>query len=141
MQKKSPPFWRALFLVEKTKPDNTEECKHPVFPGDFFPFFIGPAAVGNGHFIDPGSQFGDFGRELGFKAEAVRFQLNLIEKLTSEHLVTDFHVRQIQIVQHIGKQRQKFVAQIVPEKEHPVGTAEKAGAIHDIGPVVHDRFQ
>jgi hypothetical protein len=84
-------------LVEKTEPYNGKYGGKTIPPADLFTFLIRSAAIADRHFINSKTFFGDFHGEFGFKTEAILFDPNIIEHLFFEHLVTGFHIRQVQV--------------------------------------------
>ena len=120
-----PLSCRQGFLFEKPKPDNSKKGFKIVLPGNLFAFLIGTTAVGYGNLIDFELQSGNFGGDLGLKTKLVRFQINPIDNMTPENLVSHLHIGKIQVVEQIGKQGQEFIADLVPKKEHTMGPPKK----------------
>ena len=66
---------------------------------------------------------GQLGGYLRFESEAPLADLQAVEHVGPEGFVAGLHVRQVQVCKHIGQKGQEFVADIVPEKEYPVGSS------------------
>lgn len=60
----------------------------------------------------------DFDCEFRFKTKAVAFKGNRIEDASFKNLIAGFHVRQVQIGEHIGQGGQEHIAQVMPEKKY-----------------------
>jgi len=102
---------------------------HAIFPTDFLALRISPAAVRNAYLVDSTAPSGNFGDNFGFNSETIFFYPNRFDKGSFERLVAGFYVRQIKVGAHVGKQRQKPVADHVPEKKDAMRSpAHEAGA-------------
>jgi hypothetical protein len=64
--------------------------------------------------------------ELGLEGEPVRAEPQVGEHLAPESLVAGLHVGEVEVVEHVGEQRQRLVAEIVPEQVHPLRAPEEA---------------
>jgi len=89
-----------------------------VLPADFFPFFVSPAVIGYADLVNAASFPGDFSGQFRFDAEAVLFEGNILNDVGSESFVTGFHIRQVQVREHVGKKCEHAVAHVMPEYSH-----------------------
>ena len=104
-------------LTEDVVFNNTPQCPQPVFPGYFFSFLLGAAIIRNAHFINAYAfDTGKFGSDLGLKTETVFRQRNRLDELPTHHLVTGFHIRQVEVGKHVGEFGQEFIADTMPVK-------------------------
>ena len=84
--------------VSKEGPDRLES----VPPCNFLAVFVGAPAVGNWVLVDPISLLGHLRRDFWLEVEAIGLDYDLFEDLSPKDLVTSFHVRQIQVSEHVG---------------------------------------
>src|SRR6266542_47587 len=99
--------------------DVDEGCQ-AIPPADLLPLGVGSPVVGNGHLINPASQLRHLHRNLRLEAKAARLDRDPFQHLGPKHLITDFHVREIQIGHHITEGGQYMVTDSMPEIEHAV---------------------
>src|SRR5580765_6815864 len=118
----------AQQIVTKDVPERGKS----VSPGNFLSFRVGAARIGDRYFIDPQVSSGDFCSELRFESKTVRSKLHPLQYLASEHLVTGFHVRELQVREHVGEQRKKLVSGVVPKIVNPLRPSKKPRTINDI---------
>jgi hypothetical protein len=57
--------------------------------------------VGDGDFVNARVHAGDFGSDFRLEAEAIFLNFDGLNKLAPEGLVAGFHVREIQIGEHV----------------------------------------
>ena len=89
--------------------------------------------IGNAHFENAQTAYGGFGDDFRFEAETVLLDWDALDDLAPEHLITGFHIRQVQVGEHVREQREESVAHTVPEIEYPVASArEKPGTDHHV---------
>src|SRR5487761_132980 len=131
---------RGSFLVEETITQNCVQRHHAVTPRNFLSFFIGTARVRDRHFVDPPPSLGHSRRHFRLKAEAIRAQPHPPNHFLSENLVTGFHVGERQVRDNVGKQRQEFISNVMPEEVNALRAAQKPRSVHNIGAAVQDRF-
>ena len=74
---------------------------HTIAPADLLTLLIGSSGVRNTNLIDSTTLFGDLGGDLRFKAEAVFLDRNALDHLAPEDLVTNLHIRQIEVGEYI----------------------------------------
>jgi len=56
-----------------------------------------------------------------------------LNHLAFEELIAGFHVRQVQVGEHVGEEGEEFVAQGMPEKQDAVRVAaHEARSVHDV---------
>ncbi len=104
-------------MLEKSVLDDTAQGTHPISPLDFFPFSVSAATIRNTNFIYPGVQFCNLGSQLGFQTKSTLLDGYLLYYFLPEDLIARFHVREIEVGQHIRKQCQGFIPHHVPEIE------------------------
>jgi hypothetical protein len=96
-----------FFSSEEIKEEVFEEDvkgADAVFPVYFFSFGVGSTVVGDAHLVEPDLfYFGEFKGHLGFETEPVFGEMDLLDDLGAEDLVTGFHIREVEVAQHIGK--------------------------------------
>ena len=69
----------------------------------------GAAVVGDGNFVDAHSEAGDFGGDLGFEAEAIFFDSDLLSDLAAKDFVASLHIREVG--HHVGEHGEKEVSE------------------------------
>ena len=87
--------------IEKFIANDVEEGGDPVPPADFFAFVVIPAGIGNGHFVETAFQLGQLYGDLWLEPEALGSEPDLVEEFPAEDFVTGFHIRQVQIGEHV----------------------------------------
>ena len=109
---------RRIEIVDQ--PELEDHCKSfdTVFPADLLALFIRAPVVADGHFVDAQLALGALHHNLRLKAEAVRTDGDAFEQVSAENLVTGFHVRQVEIAEHVGNHREPLVDHGVPEGQH-----------------------
>src|ERR1051326_6190911 len=105
--------------VEESIPDDLKQRCHAVAPGNFLSFRIVATAVADWHFVNSPTAFGDLRGELGLKTKPIRSQTHALNHFSAKYLVAGFHVGEIEVRQHVGKQSQKLISHRMPEEEHP----------------------
>src|SRR5687767_94057 len=134
---------RRLHLArEQVVPDGAPHATHAVAPADLLALGVVAAEVRDRHLVDPPAGLRDLRRDLGLEAEAALPDYEAIEDLDAECLVAGPDVREIDVRQHVGEQRQQPVPDRVPEEEHAVRAAAKeARAEDDVGEPALDRVE
>ena len=83
----------------------------------FLAFGIGSAIVGNSYFVNAEVwNADDLCRYLRFKAKSFFFQGNIFNDVCTKKFVAGFHIREVQIGEHVGSCREEFIPDRVPEK-------------------------
>ncbi|MPM73311.1 hypothetical protein SDC9_120291 [bioreactor metagenome] len=124
--------------------ENAIERTESVFPADFLSFAVRSWIVLNCTFINAVFPFRDIGGDLRFEAETVFFQSrgDFLNHFPAEQLVAGFHVRDVEVGEHIGAGREGLVHPRVPEIENPsCARTEITRAEHHIGFSGEHRFQ
>ena len=80
-----------------------------VLEADLLAFFVGAAVVRDRHFVDARAHARDLARDFGLDAEVLRLQVEAIGDVADEHLVAGLHVRQVQVGERVGQQRQDLL--------------------------------
>ncbi len=88
---------------------NAPQRSDTILPGDFFPLFLSASGVRDTYLKDPALKTGDLRDDLGLEAETILLDVDFVEDIACQNFVTAFHVRQIEIGEHVGHQRQNFV--------------------------------
>ena len=91
----------AVGSIEKMKAYDTVESADSIFPADFLALAVIPARIGYRDFVDMAAQARQLGGYLGFKTETVGTQADILDNRSLEHLVTDFHIGQVEIGKHV----------------------------------------
>jgi hypothetical protein len=131
---KGPLEPQGLLRLKRSVFQNAVDGAETVLPANFLALFKGSAVVGDAYFVD--ADFGDarnFGRHLGFKAKALFGQMQRLHHFALEELVAGFHIRQVQVGEHVGEEGEEFVAQGMPEKQDAVRVAaHEARSVNDV---------
>ena len=89
--------------------------------------------VGNACFIDSTPLPGYLRRDLWFETKTVLHQVDRLDGVSFKELITGLHVRQVQVGEHIGQERQKLITHVMPKVEDPVrSSTHKTGTEHCI---------
>src|SRR5207237_8241216 len=116
-----------------------KQRRDTIAPGDLLAFAVGPAAVRDGQLPDAGARLGQPCRELHFDSEALRPERQTLEEVGPDQLVARLHVRQVQVGEHVGDEREEVVADGVPEEQYAMKGSLEAGAVHGVALAVPDR--
>ena len=127
--------------TEKIEAENVPERKQSVLHPDLFTFRVGSTVVADRHFVNYGIGFGNLGRHFDFDAETAGRDRHIADDVAAERLVSGFHIRHVQVRQHIRKHRQHIVGNIVVEVQHARCAAHhEARTIDDIGMAIENRL-
>src|SRR5439155_10825382 len=85
---------------------------------ELLPLGVSASAVRDPLFVNSTARAGEFGNNFRLNAKPIFFYLNRFDKWGLEGFVPCFHVGQIDIGQHVGEQRQKFVSHHVPKEKN-----------------------
>src|SRR5438270_4426912 len=109
-------------------------------PSYFFPFFVGSTVVRDANFKDLASAFGHLRYKLGLHSKPIFFDAKRLDDFTPEYFVTRFHVRKIQVREHVRQESEKPVSDHVPKINHAVRLAsEKTRTENYIGAMFENR--
>src|SRR6185312_338224 len=89
-----------------------------ILPADLLPFLVSSSVIIDRHLINPKLPLGACHRYLRVEAKAVRADRYALENVGTEDLITSLHVRDGQIAEHVRDQRQCFIDQRMPERQH-----------------------
>jgi hypothetical protein len=134
-------YRRGGLSVGEAETDDTPEGLNPVFPSDFFAFFVGAAGVRDGDFVDAPVPFCDFGGDFRLEAETIGFELNTLEDFAAKDFVASLHVGEFEIGEDVGKQGKHFIGDVMPKIVDTLRSAEEAGAKDNVGTTVNDGFE
>jgi len=76
--------------------------------------------VRDGDFVDADATLGELGGDLRFETETIFFDRDGLKDFPTHSFVACLHIREIQISEHIGHEREEAIAHGVPEVEHAV---------------------
>jgi len=99
---------------------NAPNSADAVFPIDLFAFGVGAAVVGDGDFVNADAFFGELGCDLGLEAEAVFLDGDGLQNFPAHGFVAGLHIREVQVGEHVGHEREELVPQGVPKIQHAV---------------------
>ena len=121
------------------RPDRLERVLQP----DLLALLVGAAVVRDRHFVDARAHPRDLAGDLGLDAEVARLQIESIGDVADEHLVAGLHVREVQVGERIGQERQHPVADRMPEIEDAMAARrpEKARAVDHVGLALENRLE
>lgn len=98
--------------------------------------------VGDGDFVDADTLLGELGGDLRLETETVFLDWDGLQNFPPHSLVACLHIREVQISEHIGHEREEAVAHGVPKVEHPVFLrTDKTRAKNGISFSTEDRVQ
>lgn len=119
--------------------ENGVQGAHAVLPSDLFSLGVSAAVVGDPDLEDPHPETGGLGGQFRFDAETVFLDLDAREHLAAKDLVAAFHVREVDVREHVAEHGEEAVPDHVPIEDHPVRTrAGETGAEDDVGLAVDD---
>ena len=93
------------------------EGANAVLPTDFLSFAIRAARIADRHFEDPGAALGELDRKLGFHVESGTFERNALQQVGASHFVAGFHIREIEVGNHVAQECEELVAESVTEEK------------------------
>ena len=130
---------RVLRLAHAVLDDRPERGEG-VLQADLLPFLVGPAVVRDRHLVDAVAAPRDLRGDLRLDPEPARFDRDRLDDLAAEHLVAGLHVGQVQVGEHVRRERQHPVPDRVPEVEDAaLAASEEPRAVHDVGVSLLDR--
>ena len=98
----APPFFGYRSLsAEQVVSENTINRHQTILPATLFTFSVGASIIGNWHLINPAPFSRELGGEFRLEAKAILLDLHAIEQLATKHLITGFHIREIEIRKHV----------------------------------------
>lgn len=100
-------------IVFKNAPDGTK----PILPPDFFTLSVSTAGTTHADLINATAKTGDLGCYFRFDSKAVFLNPKLPNDFTTEHLVTTFHIGQVEICQEIAEQGKNLISERVPKQK------------------------
>src|ERR1700730_15127927 len=103
--------------------DDAVERPDAIAPADLLALGVVATVVGDAHLVDPPAGPGHFGGDLGLEAKAVLLELDRLDDLATEGLVAGLHVGEVQVGEHVRRQREEAVADRMPEIQHSMGAA------------------
>ena len=109
----------------------------------FLPSSYVAAVVRDRHFVDAGAHPRDLAGDLRLDPEVARLQIQTIGDVADEHLVAGLHVRQVQVGERVGQERQQPVADRVPEIQDamPARRSQKSRTVDDVGLAFEDGLE
>src|SRR5579862_5090856 len=128
-------------MDSKRVPEDAPEDAEAVGPFDFLSLRVISSAVADADLIDGAAELGNFRGEFGFDAEAILLDADALEHVGAEHFVARLHIGEVEIREHIDQQREKFIADRMPEIQHAVLIADaEARTIDYLSAAIDDRF-
>src|SRR5690606_1083936 len=103
--------------VQETELEDQPERLHPIPPPDVLAFCVGATVVADRNLIDASTPLSEASSHLRLDAEAIAGQPQTLEYVSANRLVPRFHVRELEVVRHVRRQRQEGVAECVPEEQ------------------------
>jgi hypothetical protein len=98
--------------------------------------------IADGDFVDAELALGAFHDNLRLKAEAVRTDRDTLEEVRAEDLIAGFHVREVEIAEHVGNQGEALIDHGVPEGEDARLFAGKVARAEDgVGVAIQQRAE
>ena len=119
-----PACLQIVFKNRVNRPD-------AILPVDLLSFRISPAVVRDSHFVHSTAFTGKLRDNFGFNTKTIFFYLNRFNDRGMERFVARFHVRQINIGQHVGEHGQKLVAHHMPEKKDAMWSCTQESGTKD----------
>src|SRR5436189_227337 len=117
---------------------NVEHRRHPVAPGDLLPLGVGAAAVRDGQLPDARARLRQPRCQFDLDPEPRRRERQPLQQVRTNHLVARLHVREVQIGEHVGDEREEVVPDGVPEEQDAMRAALETGAVHGVSPPLLD---
>src|SRR5207245_8536092 len=94
---------------EQVVPQDMEHRRQPVAPGDLLPLGVGAAAVGDGQLPDARARLREPRRQLDLDPEPLGREWQAFQEVGPDHLVAGIHIREVQIGEHVGDERETVV--------------------------------
>ena len=106
-----PFFFQYLsFTPRKRILDDTPDGADAVFPIDLLALGVGAPVVGDSDFVDADTLLGELGGDLRLESKAIFLDRDGLNDFPPHGLVACLHIREIQIGEHIGHEREEAVA-------------------------------
>src|SRR5690349_5978660 len=92
-------------------------------------------------FVNSAAQTRYFDREFRLESETITAKPQRIQDLAPKHFVSNLHICEVQVAEHVAKESQRLVAQVVPEVEHAMRAAMKSIPEYHVGKTFEDGFE
>src|ERR1700739_4996676 len=86
-------------------------------PSNFLSFAIGTARIADRNFEYACATLGQFDGELRINVKCGTFERNTLEQIRANHLVTGFHVGEVEIGNQVAQEGEQFIAERVAEEK------------------------
>src|SRR6266446_3663640 len=121
--------------------ENESLRKKAVLPIDLLAFTVIATRIVDTSFVKAKPTARQLGGQFGLDAKTVGGQRQALDALAAEDLVTGFHVREIEVAEHVREQRKESVGHEMPEQQHAVGQIGRARTVDDVRSPVEDRTE
>ena len=98
-------------------------ARTPIAPSNFLALSVGAASVRNADLEDLPVAACKLCGDLRFEAKTIFFDGDGLNDLAPECLVTGLHIGEVEIGEHVRKQREQTIAERVPKVKHSVRPA------------------
>src|SRR5580692_3134686 len=106
---------------------NCPEGARASSPANFLSFAIGTARIADRNFEYAGATLGQLDGELGLHVKRGAFERNAFEQVSANHLVTGFHVGEVEVGNQVAQEGEQFIAErVAKEKGALVAAGHKA---------------
>ena len=123
-------------------PHDAVDRADAVLPPDLLALGVRAARVRDADLVDPPARGRDLRGDLGLEPEAVLLDLDRLDHLTPERLVTGLHVGEVQVGEHVRRGGEQPVADRVPVVEDAVrATGEEPRPVDHVGVAGEQRLR
>src|SRR5260370_24094310 len=128
-------------VVGIAKPENCDDRAKAVLPANLLAFLIGAAGVTNGNLKNARAALGELDGNFRLDSKALADKRHALQQCGSNHLVTGFHVGEIEVRDDIAQQGQETISKLMTEEKNTtVFTGQKSRAKNGVGLFVQENL-
>ena len=133
---------RALPPLEKlakAEPENREDGAEAIHPVNLFPFLIRAAGISDGNLKNARATLGELDGNLRLDFKTLADKRDAFQQCRSNHLVTGFHIGEIEVRNDIAQQGQETISKLMTEEKNTtVFAGEEARTKNGVGLLVQE---
>src|SRR5207302_6788641 len=121
-------------VVRIAEPKNCGDRANAVLPANLLAFLIGATGVANGNLKNARAALGQLDGNFRLDFKTLADKRHALQQCGSNHLVTGFHVGEIEVRDDIAQQSQEVISQLMTEEKNTaVFAGKKSRAKNGVG--------
>ena len=129
----------GINVVGKTEPENREDGAEAIHPVNLFPFLIRAAGISDGNLKNARATLGELDGNLRLDFKTLADKRDAFQQCRSNHLVTGFHIGEIEVRNDIAQQGQETISKLMTEEKNTtVFAGEEARTKNGVGLLVQE---